>query len=314
MKEVEVPYARPDGTGDDHLAVEVCTSCMEIWFDPGERNVVPTGEPDSSGSTGLTGRARELLAIERVRQANEHAEQERTSKGPGEGWQWVPAVLGFPVEISTSKIVSMPWVTWGLALLCVLVHSVVISTIGVSQAADAAGFIPDEWARHGGGTVLTSFFLHGGFVHLLGNMYFFVVFGDNVEDRLGKGRFALLLLFSAVAGAAAHGGFEPQRGTPCVGASAAISGVLAYYALAFPQARLGVFFWVYVTARWLRFSAWFGFVAWLLFQVLGTYKQVAGMSNVSSLAHLGGAAVGVAAAVWSRFYLRGVRRECDGRS
>jgi len=135
--------------------------------------------------------------------------------------------------------------------------------------------------------------LHGGILHLIGNMYFFLVFGDNVEDWLGEKRYLLLILFSLLAGDIFHILGDPSSTIPVIGASGGISGIIAYYALKFPHARLGILFGYYFHYDWIKMPAYVMFVIWIVLQMVGVWQQLAGYSNVSSLAHLGGAAVGV---------------------
>ncbi len=181
----------------------------------------------------------------------------------------------------------------------------------------SAEFIPTEWYRVGGATLIASFFLHAGVWHLVGNTYFLVVFGDNVEDQLGWKRFAFLLLVAHIAGVAAHGLIDPRSSVPLIGASAGISGVIAYYAVAFPKARLGVLFFFLF---WLRLPAYAWLVLWGLFQLLTAHAQLAGTTNVSALGHLGGAAVGFVAALVVRrrrreaLDLAGVKRRAYDRT
>ena len=119
-------------------------------------------------------------------------------------------------------------------------------------------------------------------------MYFFLVFGDNVEDILGKKRFLILLFAAAFVGDIVHIMGDIHSITPCVGASGGISGVLAFYALKFPHANLGLF----VRHRWICLPANVIFFIWIVLQLICVYKQLHGFSNVSALAHLGGACVG----------------------
>ena len=88
---------------------------------------------------------------------------------------------------------------------------------------------------------------------------------------------------------------------PLVGASAGISGVIAYYAITFPQVRLGFLWRFYFYFRWFRIPAWAALILFVLVQLLGVWLQTRGFSNVSALGHLGGLAVGVAAAVAVHF-------------
>src|SRR5213596_3684275 len=89
-------------------------------------------------------------------------------------------------------------------------------------------------------TIFTSMFLHGGFMHLIGNMLYLWIFGNNVEDAMGHMRFLLFYLVCGIAAALAEGIVNPHSALPMVGASGAISGVLAAYVLIYPRARVTV--------------------------------------------------------------------------
>lgn len=141
-------------------------------------------------------------------------------------------------------------------------------------------------------TLVTSFFLHGSLLHLIGNGVFLLMFGDNVEDFLGHARYALLLVGASLAGDLIHIFFEPKGELPCIGASGGISGVIMFYALQFPRARLVQMFRFGLVIRWVRFSAWTAILVWIGLQLFGVWEQISGVSNVSALAHLGGAAFG----------------------
>ena len=112
-------------------------------------------------------------------------------------------------------------------------------------------------------TLVTSMFLHGGWMHLLGNMLYLWIFGNNVEDRLGHGRYLLFYLATGLAAAAAQVLPDPASQIPMVGASGAISGVLGAYVVLFPHARvlvlipLGLAFFRYIRAVWVL-GIWFG--------------------------------------------------------
>src|SRR6266568_1963243 len=156
--------------------------------------------------------------------------------------------------------------------------------------------------RAGGLTFLTSFFLHAGVLHLVGNIYFLFVFGDDVENFLRPFRYLALIAVAAFIGDLAHIAADPHSQIPCIGASGGIAGVITFYALNFPKVKLEFLlrygWWWF---RWIRLRAWFVFVLWILFQAVGAWEQVAGISAVSSLAHLGGAVVGfVAWLLWRK--------------
>jgi membrane associated rhomboid family serine protease len=101
-----------------------------------------------------------------------------------------------------------------------------------------------------------------------------------------------LATLAAFVGDLAHVALDPRSETPCIGASGGIAGVITFYALNFPRMRLAFLMRLGVVwFRWIRLPAWFVFVLWILFQVIGTLEQKAGISSISSATHLGGAAV-----------------------
>jgi membrane associated rhomboid family serine protease len=108
-------------------------------------------------------------------------------------------------------------------------------------------------------TVLTSMFLHAGFLHLLGNMWFLWIFGDNVEERLGSWRFLVFYILTGVIGAVAQCVLMPASPVPMVGASGAVAGVLGGYVLLFPRARVVSFalFGLFSIPAWVFLSVWF---------------------------------------------------------
>lgn len=152
-----------------------------------------------------------------------------------------------------------------------------------------------------GFTVLTSMFMHGGWQHLLGNMLFLYIFGDNVEDALGHGRYLVLYLLAGLAAAAAQVVVDPGSTIPMVGASGAIGGVLGAYLVLYPRAPIVVLnpvfpLWfvfgvVLVFPAWLVVGEWF---AWnLLSGAMSLSRPSAG--GVAFFAHLGGFVLGLLA-------------------
>jgi membrane associated rhomboid family serine protease len=280
------------------VALDACCGCMAIWFDATELESIPRRETQTpeDEEKSFNPKVREQLAIYRVEQSRAEAEAADTGP-PEEAWKGLPAILGIPVEIGAPMLSRRPWQTWITVALCVLATLPIWlgSLASVNEYIATWGFIPAQWTRSGGIPLITSFFLHGRWLHLPVNMYFLIVFGDNVEDRLGPIKFMLLLLAGHVAGALAHTFFSPDPSIPCIGASAGISAVLAFYTVAFPRVRLGFFLWIAVRVKWVSMPA----IAWLvfysLFQILGAYRQVAGTGSVSYLAHLGGLATGLVA-------------------
>ena len=152
--------------------------------------------------------------------------------------------------------------------------------------------IGDEAAWH---TVLTSMFMHGGWFHILGNMWFLWVFGDNIEDALGPFRFALFYLVSGAAAAGAQVVSNPESAVPMVGASGAIGGVMGAYALLFPRVPIDTVLFFGFFYRVIQVPAVFMLGYWLLIQVLGGLPTFGGGGEgggVAFWAHVGGFVAG----------------------
>jgi membrane associated rhomboid family serine protease len=125
---------------------------------------------------------------------------------------------------------------------------------------------------------------------LIGNLYFLLIFGDNVEDVLGINKYIMLILLSSFVGDITHILIDPRSSTPVIGASGGISGILAYYCLSFPKAKIGFFWWFH----WYRIPVGWMFLFWMAGQFFGAIKQISGFGSISSLSHIGGAVVGLA--------------------
>jgi membrane associated rhomboid family serine protease len=207
-----------------------------------------------------------------------------------------------------------PHVTWALAaaMTGVFAGQLALGPEGAPLVA-RYGAVPAELLARTGGpvpawlwvTVVTSLFLHGGFVHLGGNLLFLGIFANNVEEAMGHGRFLVFFLLCGALATAAHVLANPDSRIPVIGASGAISGVLGAYAMLFPRARvltlvpLGFFFpMVYIPA-----VAVLG--VWFAFQVLSGLLAGSQSTGVAWFAHIGGFAAGILLVV--PFKRRGVR-------
>ena len=146
-------------------------------------------------------------------------------------------------------------------------------------------------------TPVLSMFLHGGWGHLLGNALFLWVFGNNIEDVMGGGRFLLFYLLCGLGAAATHVLVDPRSILPTVGASGAISGVMGGYLLLFPSARVRMLFIFGIFFRVIPLPAWAVLLWWFALQVLAGLPQLAGVGDLSGgvavWAHVGGFVAGV---------------------
>ena len=141
--------------------------------------------------------------------------------------------------------------------------------------------------------ILTSMFLHGSWGHILGNMWFLFIFGNNIEEAFGHLKFLLFYLISGVAAAALQVAMEPASMIPMVGASGAISGVMGAYLLLYPRARVHnlLFLGFYITT--IALPAWVMLGYWMLLQVVGGVVQSGGEGGTAFWAHIGGFAAGL---------------------
>ena len=160
-------------------------------------------------------------------------------------------------------------------------------------------------------TLLTSMFMHGGLAHIGGNMLYLFIFGDNLEDRMGHGRYLLFYLISGILASLAHVYSSAFLGDdlliPSLGASGAISGVLGGYLLLFPRRQVTVILFRIIT----RVPAIFAVGIWFLFQLIEGLGMLGGATGggVAYAAHIGGFIAGF---LLVRFFDRGQRRENRG--
>lgn len=144
-------------------------------------------------------------------------------------------------------------------------------------------------------TIFTAMFMHGGWLHLLGNMLYLWIFGDNVEDRLGQGKFLGFYLLSGIAATCTQVFVNPSSNVPNLGASGAIAGVLAAYLLMFPRARVRVLLGNFI----LPMPALIVIGFWALLQfvsgvgVIAATEQSSNAGGVAYMAHVGGFVAGL---------------------
>ena len=171
----------------------------------------------------------------------------------------------------------------------------------LQQFIDHMAMFPEhvahDFGRDAVRTIFTSMFLHGGLLHIGGNMLYLWVFGNNVEDSMGHFRFLVFYLLCGVAAAAGHVIVSPDSSVPTMGASGAIAGVLGAYLLLFPSARIDTWipiFWLALTT--IQVPAYFFLVFWFILQVINALPLLAFESvkePVAWWAHIGGFVAGV---------------------
>jgi len=218
----------------------------------------------------------------------------------------------------------MPWMTWGLILTNIAIflyqvslgpdasafmfaYSVVPSAIthGVPQASGPMAFHTPNPVHL---TLITSQFLHAGWLHIGGNMLFLYIFGDNVEDRMGHFWFLLFYLLCGVVAGTTQVAVAPDATIPSLGASGAIAGVLAAYLVLFPSARVKTIIFIFIFITIVTLPAFILIGLWFLLQFfdgiasLSTVQQ--GMGGVAYFAHVGGFLTGLIITLLLRERLR----------
>jgi membrane associated rhomboid family serine protease len=147
-------------------------------------------------------------------------------------------------------------------------------------------------------TLLTSMFMHGGWMHILGNMWFLWIFGNNVEDSMGHVRFAVFYILCGLAAAAGQIISDPASAIPMVGASGAIGGVMGAYIVLYPRVHVHMFIFLGFIVTTIAVPAFFMLGYWLLIQFIGGFASIGGSGGGTAFwAHIGGFAAG-ALLVW----------------
>jgi membrane associated rhomboid family serine protease len=219
---------------------------------------------------------------------------------------------------------TVPFVTLTVLAACVLAYlwQLSLGAAGGQRAVYALGVIPavlfdlvdlppDLAVLPPPLTVLSSMFLHGSFLHLLGNMVYLWIFGDNVEDAMGHGRFVVFYVLCGIAAALAQAVPNPESQVPMIGASGAISGVLGAYVLLYPHARVLVLVPLGFVMQAMRLPAGWVLGLWFALQLLSSLMADPNSAGVAFGAHVGGFVAGMLLVV--PFKRRGVRLFNPGR-
>ncbi len=200
-----------------------------------------------------------------------------------------------------------PWVTWALLAINIAVFLGTWPFYPTEEAIwplyDAWGMVParivagNDWH-----TIITAMFLHAGWMHIIGNMLFLWIFGDNMEDAFGHLGFLGFYLLSGLVAAAAQLAADPSSPIPMVGASGAVAGVLGGYLLLYPRARVDILLIIIIFFRIFPLPAWVVLGAWFVFQLIGGWSAPTEEGGVAYWAHAGGYLAGLALSipVWLR--------------
>ncbi|HLI82937.1 MAG TPA: rhomboid family intramembrane serine protease [Bryobacteraceae bacterium] len=216
----------------------------------------------------------------------------------------------FPIR-DTQPSYSKPIVTVSIIVLNLVVFLYEFSLDPFSQNAfmNHYALIPDRFRF---ANVITSMFLHGGWMHVLGNMWFLWVFGDNIEDILGHAKYLAFYLLCGISAAFTQVFFDPFSRVPMVGASGAIAGVMGAYMVKFPQSRIRTLVFIVVFITMADIPAWVMLVYWFFLQFVGGFESLSTQQMMQGgtafFAHVGGFLSGIALIYLLRPEMRYTRR------
>lgn len=282
----ELDCPRGHGTMDGYLVgthgrhaveVDVCPSCQSLWLDVQE---------------GI-----------RLRLATENMKRGLKPIGHKHG----------PLLFLFQLLSGLPTEVWNPLRRRALVVPILMVILTISFALEIAlfsaeqlegfvylfGLVPARVLQgQGWWGAFTGMFLHGGIVHLLGNLYFLRLFGDNVEDRLGRRRFIVLYVLSGLAGAVLHVATHPSSNLPAIGASGAIAGLMGAYFVLFPHVKL----WMVLFFVRFKLSALWYLLLWIGLQFFTGFFELAHLviTQVAVFDHIGGFAAGALIALYYR--------------
>lgn len=202
---------------------------------------------------------------------------------------------------------GVPALTWLLIAVNVLIQvwqaAAIRGDAGLYALYDAYALIPAEIsAGQDLWTLVTSTFLHGGWMHLIGNMLFLYIFGDNLEEALGRLGFLAFYLLGGIGAGLCQWAAGPLSPVPTIGASGAVAAVMGGYLLLFPRARVDVLIFIVVIVRIIPVPAWIMLALWFLLQIFGGFGADPLTGGVAYWAHAGGFLIGFAMMVpaWVR--------------
>jgi membrane associated rhomboid family serine protease len=218
----------------------------------------------------------------------------------------------FPIRDDNPHFLT-PWATFALVAANLLVWAFVQGLgqePGLSRSVCTLGLVPGELLHRAAvgerfqigpglfcevtgqahpATLLTHMFLHGGWMHVLGNLWFLWIFGNNVEDSMGHVRFVAFYLLSGLAAAAAQIAADPASGVPMVGASGAIGGVMGGYVMLYPRVHVHLLVWFGFYVTTIAVPAIWMLAYWLLVQLFGGFVSLGAQTGgVAFWAHVGG--------------------------
>ena len=189
---------------------------------------------------------------------------------------------------------SIPYITYFLIGACCFVFALQYLSQMNPLIFYNYGFIPNDFfSNYSSLTIYTSMFLHGGIFHIAGNMLYLWIFGDNVEDCLGRFRFIVFYLLCGTIAALCQGFVDPTSNVPMVGASGAIAGILGAYLMLFPKANVKCLVFIIIIIQMIRIPAFLVLGFWIILQFFSIPGSIGSEGGTAYFAHIGGFLAGM---------------------
>ncbi len=208
------------------------------------------------------------------------ADENPTNKKPIISW----LIIFFCSSIFLNQIFEPTYITEQTFLSFGMIPAILF---GYSELSGPLKIIPPFLS------IFTSMFLHGGWMHIIGNMTYLYIFGDNIEERLGKLKFIIFYLFTGIVAALTQAIIDPTSTIPMIGASGAISGVLGGYLVLFPRAKIKVLFWFIIFIKVIKIRAFIVLGGWIIIQFISFNGADLNSGGVAYAAHIGGFISGI---------------------
>jgi membrane associated rhomboid family serine protease len=284
--------------------IDVCLTCHLLWIDGDEHDEVPHPEDllTKDGDTTHVSQAIKAAAeISLKQEIKELEDKDIIGKGP-EGPRSYLGILGLPVKYDDHYYDQRPWVSWLLAFSMFMIHLVFFEN--TQEFYSSTGLISTQVVSNPM-SLFTWSFVHGGWIHLISNLYFIGLVSDDVEHYIGRTRFIICMVLFPILIGAITAILKVGSDTPVIGASGTVTALLVMYALIFRKSRIAfLMFYNHITtsklgAHLLRSVGWFRIsVIWvILFYLLKDFlyfniKESYGTGGVAHSAHLAGGLVG----------------------
>lgn len=284
---------------DSNIFLDKCPSCHGIWTDAGEVQKIARYIKQDPKIDEIGGElAKQTKRMENIKELGQLGED--LASRAGIGMFFLPRII-LPLS-DDEETERFPAITISIISLCILAFLGELFWIADAEGFFRSyGFTAGEFFSVG---LITSMFLHVGLFHLIVNMYFLWLFGDNVEDRFSRFGYVVFYLCCGIAASVLHSAFNWNSTIPAIGASGAVSGVMGAYMLFYPSSMIKVLF----ICRIVHVPAWLFLGAWFLLQlVFGLMYESTGYSNVAWFAHIGGFVFGIIVAYSKKKWARGYK-------